>query len=108
MGYDFSAPFINENEFDEYIAIDKKMAIRYGKIVKAKVFSNIDYKTRFNKLQDKYNMKPPPSCGRIFSGYLVVRNLGSSEQYETWMPDHVFEEIYSKDGIYASDSTRIV
>ena len=41
-------------------------------------------------------MKPPPSCGRIFPGYLVVRNLGKSDQYETWMPDHVFDELYER------------
>jgi hypothetical protein len=41
-------------------------------------------------------MKKPPSCGRYFSGFLVVRNLGRKNQYETWMPEVVFEELYKK------------
>jgi len=56
--------------------------------------SNIEYKIRFGRFQRENNMKPPPSCGRIFSGYLVVRNLGTPFQYETWMPEDVFEELY--------------
>jgi hypothetical protein len=29
-------------------------------------------------------------------GYLVVRKLGTPDQYETWMPGKVFEELYEK------------
>ena len=108
MGYDFNRPFIAEQELDEYFAVDKEMASRYGKIIRAKEFSNMEYKIRFDKLKNEYNMKPPPSCGRIFSGYLVIRKWGKQEQYETWMPDHVFEEIYSKDGTYNSTFTRVI
>jgi hypothetical protein len=39
-------------------------------------------------------MKPEPSHSRIFPGYLVVRKIDTKSEYETWMPDHVFEEIY--------------
>jgi hypothetical protein len=42
-------------------------------------------------------MKPPPRCGRIFPGVIVVRNLGKKGQYETWMPEDVFEEMYKED-----------
>lgn len=41
-------------------------------------------------------MKYPPSAGRIFAGFIVVRNLGKKNQYETWMPDGVFEKQYKK------------
>ena len=27
-------------------------------------------------------------------GYLVVRRIGTAGQYETWMPDQIFEELY--------------
>jgi hypothetical protein len=30
-------------------------------------------------------------------GHLVVRRLGTSGQYETWMPSDVFEELYERD-----------
>lgn len=94
--YDYERPFIGVEKFDTYVAIDRDEAKRYGKNVKATELSNIEYKIRFGKLKDENNMKPPPSCGRIFMGFLVIRNLGLPQQYETWMPDHVFEEIYSK------------
>ncbi len=95
-GYDYDRPLIGVERFDVYIAIGRDTAKRYGKSVKAIELSNIEYKIRFNKLKNENNMKPPPSCGRIFLGYLVIRNLGLPEQYETWMPGDVFEEIYSK------------
>jgi hypothetical protein len=42
-------------------------------------------------------MKPPPGSHiHIMPGYLVVRKLGTPDQYETWMPDVVFEELYEK------------
>jgi len=55
--------------------------------VKATPLSNIEYKIRFERLKRENNMKPPPSCGRIFPGYVVVRKLDTPAQYETWMPD---------------------
>ena len=44
-------------------------------------------------------MKPPPGTGRIFDGYLVVRKLGTSGQYETWMPALAFEDVYVAAGV---------
>lgn len=93
-GYDYDKPFASQEEFREYKAVDATAAARYGKTVKATILSNIDYKTRFGRFQRENNMKPPPRCVRIFSGYLVVRKLGTPFQYETWMPEDVFEELY--------------
>ena len=92
--YDYERPYISENAMQAYVTTDKVVAQRYGRTVKATSLANIEYKIRFDRLQRENNMKPPPSCGRIFSGYLVVRKLNTPEQYETWMPDEVFEEIY--------------
>ena len=42
-------------------------------------------------------MKPPPGSQiHIMPGYLVVRKLGTPDQYETWMPDQVFKELYER------------
>jgi len=41
-------------------------------------------------------MKSPPSSVRIFAGYIVVKNLDTEREYETWMPDYVFDDIYKK------------
>jgi hypothetical protein len=95
-GYDFNRPMMSIESMDDYEAIDVETANLYGKTVKAVAFANIEYKTRYCRLQDEQSMKSPPSCGRIFPGYLVVRNLGKKNQYETWMPDMAFEEIYQK------------
>lgn len=93
-GYDFERPFISQDAMHAYVATDRVVAERYGKTVKATPLSNIEYKIRFDRLKRENNMKPPPSCGRIFPGYVVVRKLNTPAQYETWMPDDVFEEIY--------------
>lgn len=77
-----------------YVATDAETASEHGRKVKATQLSNVEYKIRFDKLKRENNMKSPPSCGRIFMGCLVVRRLGTRQQYETWMPDHVFEELY--------------
>jgi hypothetical protein len=92
-GYDYDRPFIDQASLALYVARDRAAA-RYGKAVKAAQLSNIEYKERFHRLKRHHRMKPPPSCGRIFMGYLVLRNLGKLSQYETWMPDHVFDELY--------------
>ena len=94
--YDYDRPFIAQAELQTYAALESSEARKYGKTVRAAELSNIEYKTRFARLGKENNMRPPPSCGRIFMGYLVVRKMGSPDQYETWMPDHVFEEIYQK------------
>lgn len=91
-GYDHNRPYIDQADLQLYVA--KGAAARYGKAVKATQLSNIEYKQRFHRLNRNHRMKPPPSCGRIFMGYLVIRNLGKLNQYETWMPDHVFDEQY--------------
>ena len=106
-GYDFDRPFIAEDNMEYFEATDKREASKYGKTVKATDLTNIEYKTRFNALKHKINMKPPPSCGRIFPGYLVVRKLNSKAQYETWMPDHVFEEIYNKTDCVMKEITKV-
>jgi hypothetical protein len=93
-GYDYDRPFVSQMALQAYTAIDATEGARYGKTVKAAPLSNIEYKTRYSHLESENNMKPPPSCGRIFMGYLVVRKYGTPEQYETWMPEHVFEELY--------------
>ena len=93
-GYAFDRPFIGQDAMQAYVATDRIAAQRYGKTVKATPLSNIEYKIRFDRLKRENNMKPSPSCGRIFSGYLVVRRQGTPAQYETWMPDDVFGEIY--------------
>ena len=57
--------------------------------------SNADYDVRYKKCSRSSRMMPSPSHHRTFSGYLVVRKLlGTSAEYETWMPDHVFEDLY--------------
>ncbi|MGR6798207.1 hypothetical protein ACU6VJ_10000 [Sphaerotilus sulfidivorans] len=80
---------------NSYVATDAETAAEFGRTVKATELSNVEYKTRFGRFARENNMKPPPSCGRIFMGFLVVRRVGTRQQYETWMPDHVFEELYA-------------
>jgi len=101
--YDYDRPFVRQNGFQEYKAVDSIAAARYGRTVKATSLSNIEYKARYGRFRRENNMKPPPRCVRIFSGYLVVRNLGTPLQYETWMPDHVFEELYDCERREAGD-----
>ena len=92
--YSSDRPFITLEEMALFDAIDRDTARKYGSKVKAAGVSNVDYKVRFGKLSSSQTMNHPPSCGRIFPGYVVVRKLGTQDQYETWMPDHVFEELY--------------
>jgi hypothetical protein len=106
--YDPDRPFFDDESCESFFAIDPKIARRYGKIVKARELANMEYKYRYQKLKSEKNMKPPPSTGRIFTGYLVVRNLGTADQYETWMPDHVFHELYSSDGKVSEHAAKSV
>lgn len=108
MPYDHSKKYLPNSEFEEFISTDNNVAKKYGKIVRAMVLSNREYQHRFDKLSNKFKMKEPPLSGRIFSGYIVVRNAGNKGEYETWMPDDVFEELYSKDGISRSNYTRVI
>lgn len=87
-------PYVTDDDMAVYIARDRKTASMYGKKVLAVPIANVDFKTRFNKSVSHRRMQEPPSCGRIFLGYLVVRKLGTPDEYETWMPDHVFDELY--------------
>ena len=88
-------PFISLEQMGSYSALDRETAEKYGPIVKAAPVSNRDYKYRHEKYSSSRSMQPPPSSHmHIYLGYLVVRRLGTPEQYETWMPNHVFEELY--------------
>jgi hypothetical protein len=92
--HDWDRPYIAQDKMALFDAVDRDTARMYGGKVKAAELSNVDYKMRFGKLASTQTMKDPPSCGRIFAGYVVVRKLGTPEQYETWMPDHAFDELY--------------
>jgi hypothetical protein len=95
--HDFNRPYRGLELMDTFVAIEKIDAQRYGKIVRAFGLSNREYLHRFNKFAKQNNMKPPPGSEiPIMPGYLVVRRLGTPNQYETWIPDRVFEEIYQK------------
>lgn len=88
-------PFISLEQMGNYSARDAETAKKYGSIVKAAAVSNRDYKYRYEKYSSSRSMQPPPSSHmHIHLGCLVVRKLGTPDQYETWMPDHVFEELY--------------
>lgn len=88
-------PFVALEDMGEYVARDTETAKKYGSTVKAAEISNRDYKYRYQKFNSERTMRPPPSSHiHIHLGHLVVRNLGTSRQYETWMPSDVFREIY--------------
>jgi alkylation response protein AidB-like acyl-CoA dehydrogenase len=92
--YDYERPYITHADMATYLATDRDTSSQYGRTVKATELSNVEYKIRFERLARSNNMKEPPSCGRIFMGFLVVRRMGTKHQYETWMPDLAFEEVY--------------
>lgn len=88
-------PFVSIEQMGTYAARDPDIAAKYGHIVKAAEISNRDYGYRYSKFKDERNMRPPPSAHmHIVLGYLVVRKFGAPDQYETWMPDHVFDDLY--------------
>ncbi len=88
-------PFVSLDKMTIYSARNSDTAKKYGHIVKAAEISNRDYGYHYSKFSSIRTMQPPPSSHRhIFLGYLAVRKLGAPDQYETWMPDHVFEELY--------------
>jgi hypothetical protein len=83
---------------ERFSAIRAGDARRYGKVVMAFALSNREYQHLFNRLGKENNMKAPPgSYIHVMPGYLVVRKLGTPDQYETWMPDLVFEELYEQE-----------
>lgn len=92
-------PFVPLEQMGMYSARDRKTAQMYGPLVKAAEISNRDYMYRYSKYSSDQSMHPPPSSHiHIHLGYLVVRKLGAPEQYETWMPSHVFDELYKAAG----------
>jgi hypothetical protein len=98
MPHDFTRPFISVAEMESYTAIQNEIAVRYGRVVKAILISNREYSHRHAKLSSQHKMMPPPgSVMKIYPGYLVVRKFGTSEQYETWIPDHAFDEMYERE-----------
>ena len=82
---DYDRPFVGAENLSEYIAVDKTRGppLRLGDI-------------RLERMRNDRRMKPPPSSLRILPGYLTVRKLGTPSEYETWIPDHTFEEIYRR------------
>ena len=90
-------PYVTDSDMATYVALDRKTAAEYGPKVLAVAIANIDFKRRFEKSLSHRHMQPPPSCGRIFLGYLVVRKWGTPSEYETWMPSVAFEELYRPD-----------
>ncbi|WP_454261427.1 hypothetical protein, partial [Pseudoxanthomonas mexicana] len=92
-------PFVSLEQMDTYSARDRETAQRFGATVKAAEISNRDYKHRYSRHSSDWAMQPPPSSHiHICMGYLVVRKLDTTGQYETWMPGHVFEELYAAAG----------
>ncbi len=86
--------YIDVEQMALYKAIDSDTAREFGLIVRATLLPNIQYVRRFNRFGSSRKMRRPPSTNRIFLGYLVVRKLGTSQQYETWMTTDVFESLY--------------
>ena len=87
-------PWITREQMKLYKARDRRTAKLYGETVAAAQIANVDFKARHSKYANERKMSAPPSCGRIFLGYLVVRQLDTTEEYETWMPEIVFDELY--------------
>lgn len=94
MSFDFDYPYLDASKLPRFKAIEAETVKKYGPYVLAAEMSNAQYGLRFSRLREANNMRTPPSHHRIFAGYLVVRRPGGASQYETWMPDYVFEELY--------------
>ncbi len=104
--YDWDKPYKSITEMGEYVALQEDIAAKFGPIVRAMELSNREYGYRFERLCDANNMRSPPSSNiHIMSGYLVARKLGTRDQYETWMPDQVFQELYADKK--ALDGTKV-
>jgi hypothetical protein len=97
--YEKYRPFTSQNSietFVAFVAIEVDTILDWGQHIRATEFSNVDYKIRFERLESRNNMKAPPRCDIVSSGYLVVGNPGAREQFEDWIPDHEFDELYEK------------
>ena len=93
--FDFDRPFIGSSALSWFRALDHETAARYGAKIQAASMANFEYAARHARFSKSTNMRPPPSIGRKFPGYLVVRRVGQRDQYETWMPETLFEELYA-------------
>jgi hypothetical protein len=103
----FNDPYLELDSMGLFTAVQPSDARKYGKTVRAFVLTNREYQRRFNRLGTENNMKPPPGSHiHITAGYLVVRKLGTRQQYETWMPDQVFDELYQKQKDSAPSAQR--
>ena len=94
--FENSKPFTSQKLTETFVAIDIDKILDNGQHVRATALSNLEYKIRFGRLEKKYNMKAPPNCEESSPGYLVIGKLGTPKQYETWIPDHLFDGIYEK------------
>ena len=93
-----STAFLDLESMDRFTAIRASDARRYGKVVMALALSNREYQHRYDRLAKENNMKSPPGSRiHVMPGYLVVRKFGTPDQYETWMPGDVFEELYKRE-----------
>jgi len=93
-GHDFDRPYIDHAAMQRHEAIDATTADAYGRFVLSAALSNLEYELRFQRLHGTRTMKAPPNAKRVLPGQLVVRHPGQPEQYETWMPEHVFADLY--------------
>ena len=92
-------PFVNIDQMVVYSARDRTTAKKYGAIVRAIEISNRDYGHRYKKFSSSRTMQPPPNSHiHIQLGYLVVRKLDTPDQYETWIPSCVFDDLYVATG----------
>lgn len=78
-----------------YVARNRDNMRKHGRRVLAARISNHDFQRRADKLGPPRRMKIlPGSPEHVRMGYLVVRKLGTADEYETWMPTDVFEAQY--------------
>ena len=90
----FDRPYIDLTSMQPHEAIDETTADAYGRFVLSAELSNMEYELRFQRLNATRAMKAPPAAKRVLPGRIVVRHPGQPDQYETWMPKHVFADLY--------------
>ncbi len=93
--FDFDRPFIDAATLPLYRALDAETASRYGAFAKAIPMANFEYTARHARFSRTASMRPPPNSARKFPGFLVVRKIGRRDEYETWMPEAVFSDLYA-------------
>jgi hypothetical protein len=94
VSYDPNRPFWDLDQMSVYEAINAETAKESGPRVKAMVLSNVQYMARVARFGSERRMRSPQHNLRVILGYLVVRRLGTPRQYETWMTEDLFEELY--------------